>query len=193
MNALGAAALGVLVLSPSALFEASFQMTFLVIVAIGGIAIPLGEWSFLPYLRAARDLDALWLDLGMPPRLAEFRIRLRIWGEHLVPLLGRRALHAPAWLVRSLLWSLELLLIGAVAETVMVLPMATYFHRATVFALPRRPRFCCTPSPASSAALAGFMRRTGEFPARRWLSFVWRFWRGWRPVGWFVNRARQRS
>jgi competence protein ComEC len=51
MNSLGAAALAVLVLSPSALFEASFQMTFLVIVAIGGIAIPLGEWSFLPYAR----------------------------------------------------------------------------------------------------------------------------------------------
>ena len=49
LNALGAAALGVLVWSPAALFEASFQMTFLAIVAIGGIAVPLGERSFLPY------------------------------------------------------------------------------------------------------------------------------------------------
>ncbi len=136
MNSLGAAALAVLVLSPSALFEASFQMTFLVIVAIGGIAIPLGEWSFLPYARAARNLDHLWLDLGMHPRLAEFRIRLRIWGEHLEPLLGGVGLRAPAVLVRCSLWLLELLLIGVVAEMVMVLPMATYFHRATIFALP---------------------------------------------------------
>ena len=136
MNSLGAAALAVLVLSPSALFEASFQMTFLVIVAIGGIAIPLGEWSFLPYARAARNLDHLWLDLGMHPRLAEFRIRLRIWGEHLEPLLGGWGLRVPAVLVRRSLWLLELLLIGVVAEMVMVLPMATYFHRATIFALP---------------------------------------------------------
>ncbi len=136
MNSLGAAALGVLVLSPSALFEASFQMTFLVIVAIAGIAIPLGEWSFLPYLRASRELDHLWLDLAMHPRLAQFRISLRIWGEHLAPLLGRRALGAPAAFVRCSLWLLELLLISVVAEMVMVLPMAAYFHRATIFALP---------------------------------------------------------
>ena len=54
LNALGAAALGVLVWSPGALFEASFQMTFLAIVAIGGIAVPLGERSFLGYARAAQ-------------------------------------------------------------------------------------------------------------------------------------------
>ena len=136
MNSLGAAALAVLVLSPSSLFEASFQMTFLVIVAIGGIAIPLGKWSFLPYARAVRNLDHLWLDLGMHPRLAEFRIRLRIWGEHLEPVLGGWGLRAPAVLVRCSLWLLELLLIGVVAEMVMVLPMAAYFHRATIFALP---------------------------------------------------------
>ncbi len=34
------------------------------------------------------------------------------------------------------LWAAELALIGAVAEMVMVLPMAMYFHRATMFALP---------------------------------------------------------
>ncbi len=34
------------------------------------------------------------------------------------------------------LWAVELALIGLVAELVMVLPMAVYFHRATVFALP---------------------------------------------------------
>ena len=55
LNSLGAAILGVLILSPSALYESSFQMTFLVIVAIAGIAIPLGEWTFLPYARATRD------------------------------------------------------------------------------------------------------------------------------------------
>jgi competence protein ComEC len=136
LNGLGAAVLGVLVLSPSSLFEAGFQMTFLAIVAIAGIAIPLGERSFLPYARAARNVDAVWLDAAMHPRLAQFRILLRIWGEHLEPLLGRGARHLPAALVRWVLWALELALIGVVAELVMVLPMAMYFHRATVFALP---------------------------------------------------------
>ena len=140
LNALGAAALGVLILSPSSLFEAGFQMTFLAIVAIAGIAIPLGEWSFLAYARACRKLDDVWLDTAMHPRLAQFRIGLRIWGEHLEPLLypvfGRRSHSLPALSVRGTLWAAELLLIGLVAELVMLLPMAVYFHRATLFALP---------------------------------------------------------
>jgi competence protein ComEC len=136
LNALGAAALGVLILSPSTLFESGFQMTFLAIVAIAGIALPLGEWSFLPYARACRNLDHLWLDTAMHPRLAQFRILLRIWGEHLQPVIGRKAKHLPAAIVRWSLWALELLLIGFVAELIMLLPMAVYFHRATLFALP---------------------------------------------------------
>ena len=65
LNALGAAALGVLVWSPEALFEASFQMTFLAIVAIGGIAVPLGERSFLPYAHAAEHLWDVWEDVAL--------------------------------------------------------------------------------------------------------------------------------
>ena len=66
LNALGAAALAVLIASPRALFEASFQMTFLAIVAIAGIAIPLGQRSFLPYAHAARDLSYRWKDTTLP-------------------------------------------------------------------------------------------------------------------------------
>lgn len=140
LNALGAAALGVLILTPTDLFEAGFQMTFLAIVSIAGIAIPLGEWIFLPYARACRRLDDIWLDTAMHPRLAEFRILLRICGEHLEPLFGRlvpiRPRLLPAVVARWSFWGLELLLIGLVAELVMLLPMAVYFHRATLFALP---------------------------------------------------------
>ena len=50
--------------------------------------------------------------------------------------MGVWACGLPALMVRWSLWALELALIGAVAEMVMVLPMAVYFHRATMFALP---------------------------------------------------------
>jgi competence protein ComEC len=136
LNALGAAALAVLVWSPAALFEASFQMTFLAIVSIGGIAIPLGERSFLPYARAAERLDDKWIDITLPPRVSQFRLMLRLWGEAIADLLGGWARGLPALVVRCTLWALELSLIGAVAEMVMVLPMAMYFHRATMFAVP---------------------------------------------------------
>ncbi len=136
LNALGAAALAVLLWSPRALFEASFQMTFLAIVAIAGIAMPLGDRSFLPYARAARNLRHLWLDPTLPPRLTQFRVTLRLWGEALANPLGAWAYPLPATLIRIVLWAVQLALIGLIAEAVMVLPMAMYFHRATVFALP---------------------------------------------------------
>jgi len=72
----------------------------------------------------------------MHPRLAQLRVMLRMWGEALQPLLGRRAYSLPATLLRGTLWAVELALVGMVTEAIMVLPMALYFHRATVFALP---------------------------------------------------------
>jgi competence protein ComEC len=136
LNALGAAALGVLVWSPAALFEASFQMTFLAIVAIGGVAVPLAERSFLPYAHAAEHLWDKWEDIGLPPRVAQFRLMLRLWSESIAGVIGDWTRSLPSRLVRWSLWALELALIGAVAEMVMVLPMAVYFHRATMFAVP---------------------------------------------------------
>lgn len=135
-NAVGAAALAVLVWTPAALFEASFQMTFLAMVAIVGIASPLAEQTFLPYSRAAEGLDEVWRDGAMAPRLAQFRVMLRLWGDALTPLLGGWAASLPGWFARAGLVVLEFALVGTVAEMVMALPMAAYFHRATVFALP---------------------------------------------------------
>lgn len=112
LNALGAAALAVLVFSPRSLFEASFQMTFLAIVAIGGIAVPLAERSFLPSARAARKIHDVWLDVSMPPRLAQLRIMLRVWDEALMEVLGRRVQGIPAAMLRWALWTVELALIG---------------------------------------------------------------------------------
>jgi competence protein ComEC len=136
LNALGAAALAVLIWSPRALFEASFQMTFLAIVAIAGIAIPLGERSFLHYAHAARNLRDIWHDRLLPPHLAHLRVMLRFWGEEFADHFGHQTRNLPARLIRVILWAAQLALMGIVVEAVMVLPMALYFHRATVFALP---------------------------------------------------------
>jgi competence protein ComEC len=140
LQALGAAALAVLAVDPRALTEASFQMTFLVLVAVGGLAMPLSERSLLPRLRAARDLDALWLDARLPPRLAQMRVMLRLFGNAFAAALPRPiakwSRHLPAFSVRMLLRVTELALVSVVIEACMALPMAVYFHRATPFALP---------------------------------------------------------
>ncbi len=136
MNALGAASLGVLAWSPNALFEASFQMTFLAVIAIAGIAIPLAERSFLSYTRASAELSERWRDTALPPRIVQFRVMLRLWSEAIAAIAGKWAGHFPSLLTRTSCWTLELALIGTVAEMIMVLPMAVYFHRATMFAVP---------------------------------------------------------
>ncbi len=136
LNGLGAAALGVLVWSPASLFESSFQMTFLAVMAIGGIAVPLGERSFVGYARAARALRDVWVDQTLPPRVAQFRVMLRLWSETFAAAFGRWTFMLPAVMVRLALWAAELAMLGLVVESVMVLPMAVYFHRATPFALP---------------------------------------------------------
>jgi len=48
LNALGAAALAMLIVDPNALYGASFQMTFLCIVLVAGIGIPLLERTIEP-------------------------------------------------------------------------------------------------------------------------------------------------
>ena len=135
LNALGAAVLGLLLWLPSSLFDASFQMTALAILAIGGIAIPLGKYTFLRLTAVADDVFRL-PRTQFAPRDQHLRVLLESWGEEVAEIFGRRARMLPARLFRLILRICELALIATVAELVMVLPMALYFHRATVFALP---------------------------------------------------------
>lgn len=61
---------------------------------------------------------------------------LRMWGDALTGVCGAWGYNLPSLVLRGLLFMAELALIGFVAEMVMALPMAMYFHRATLFALP---------------------------------------------------------
>ncbi len=135
LNALGAAVLALLVWSPASLFEASFQMTALAIVAIAGIAVPLGQYTVLRFAHAAAQVFRRPRRLSSPAE-QQLCLMLELWGETFAGLLGSWSRRLPARLVQAFLWALELALIGTVAELVMVLPMALYFHRAAVFALP---------------------------------------------------------
>ena len=136
LNALGAAALGVLVFDPRALFEASFQMTFLVIVAIAGLAIPLSQRLIHPHLRALDHLETIRIDAFLRPSLAQFRVKVRMASTLSAALLGHPLRNLPVWLLRLFYLALDALLFSLAAEVCMVLPMAIYFHRATVLALP---------------------------------------------------------
>lgn len=136
LNALGGAVLAILVLDPRALFESSFQMTAMVILAIAGLGVPLEERLFACWRGAARELWSVRLDASLPPRTAQMRVRLRMWSALAAALLGRWARPLPLLLLRAAHTVLAAVLIGLAAEVCMMLPMAVYFHRATWTALP---------------------------------------------------------
>jgi competence protein ComEC len=136
LNALGFSALVVLALDPRALFEASFQMTFLVIVAIAGIASPVIHRSIGPHARALRNLEVINIDAFMHPKLAQFRVRIRMVRDIATALLGNSLSSLPVWLLKLMYYLADAMIISIVAELCMVIPMAIYFHRATILALP---------------------------------------------------------
>ncbi len=137
LNAVGFAAVCLLALDPRSLAGASFQMTLLSVLIVAGIAVPIAHNTFGPYLQAARNVGLLAIDPSLPPRLAQFRVSLRLISSHLQPLLGRRvAAYLPAGCVRFSLRICELLLVSALIELAMSLPMAIYFHRVTALGLP---------------------------------------------------------
>jgi competence protein ComEC len=136
LQALGAAALAMLLWAPASLFEAGFQMTVLAVVAIGGIGHPLAERWFVEYGRVAREVFRP-RRRRLEARLGQLRLTLELFGEALAGVVGWRWLrYGPAWAVRVAVGTAELALLGMVTELVMALPMALYFHRAVVFALP---------------------------------------------------------
>jgi competence protein ComEC len=137
LNAIGFAALCLLALDPRSLAGASFQMTLLSVLIVAGVAVPVAEHTFGPYLHAAQNLGLIVIDPDLPPPLAQFRVTLRLIASHLQPFLGRRlALALPPALVRLTLRICELLLVSGLIELAMSLPMAIYFHRVTALGLP---------------------------------------------------------
>jgi competence protein ComEC len=90
-----------------------------------------------PYSRGLRNLDALAYDRSLPPRVTQFRLDLRLLLNRLGALLpGRvpRVLFLAAF--RVTVGLVELIVISAVLQVGLALPMAYYFHRATSVAMP---------------------------------------------------------
>jgi competence protein ComEC len=137
VNALGTAALGVLVFDPRQLFTASFQMTFLCVLIVAAMCMPLLERTSHLYRQALARWDADDYGAALPPRVAQFRADLRLISGRLARFLGQSS---SLRLVRAVamvgLRIFELLLVSAVMQIGLALPMAYYFHRATTIGLP---------------------------------------------------------
>ncbi len=137
LNALGVAALLLLIWEPHALFDAAFQLSAVSVLAIAGMALPVITRTSLPVRRALRHLDSLDYDFALSPRLVQMRLDLRMLVERLARFVGNRlaqfALLGP---MRAALLVYELALISAFIQIALALPMALYFHRAVLVGVP---------------------------------------------------------
>jgi competence protein ComEC len=137
LNTIGAAALALLVVNPAQLTGASFQLSFLCVLIIAAIGLPLAERTTQPYSRAMRHLDFVSYDVHLPPPMAQLRLDLRMIAGRLARFIGKRIpLKFLGGGARLLVFVAEFLLISAVIQIGLALPMAYYFHRATLVALP---------------------------------------------------------
>lgn len=137
LNAIGAAALALLIVDPTVVFGASFQLTFLCVLLIAGVGVPLLAHTSAPYASGLRQLDAVTYDWALPPRVAQFRLDLRLVVGRLARFIGKRiALPALGKSARIFLGVYELLLISTIMQAGLALPMAYYFHRVAVVSLP---------------------------------------------------------
>ncbi|HVY12021.1 MAG TPA: ComEC/Rec2 family competence protein, partial [Alphaproteobacteria bacterium] len=90
-----------------------------------------------PWLRATHELREVAVDVKIAPKYAAFRVLLRMFAVRMEKAFfrgcGWRVL---PWTLRFALRCVELVVVSLIVELAMSLPMAIYFHRITVFALP---------------------------------------------------------
>ena len=134
LNMIAGTALVFLLIDPSLLFDASFQMSFLAVALIAGVGVPLLETTVEPYRRALIDLWNEDRDLHLDPRVAQLRVALRMWLEPLPVLtrLPRRLITgAVVGCLRIVIWVAALFVVSAVIQAGLTLPMAAHFQRVS--------------------------------------------------------------
>lgn len=138
VNLLAAVGIGFLLLDPAQMFEASFQLSFLAVGFIAVFAVPLLGWTVAPLAANLRDLADRGFDIHLPPRVAQFRVEMRLLAETLrlwTRLPERWSLLAVSVPARLFFYLCELVMISAVVQAGLALPMAVYFHRVSVSGL----------------------------------------------------------
>jgi competence protein ComEC len=138
LNAVGIAALILLVTRPAWVFESGFQLSFAAALLIVGLAAPLLRATLEPYRTSLRELWNVERDTALWPRQAQFRLDLRLL---ISTLRGRSALldrHPEAvrrlvtWPLEGGLWLAEIVLFSALLQIGLLLPMVEQFHRVAL-------------------------------------------------------------
>ena len=134
LNLLAAVAIAFLIFDPDQMYDASFQLSFLSVAAIGALAVPLLEKTSAPFASGLRDLTSTDRDLNMPPKTAQFRVEVRLIAETIaiwttVPL--NWITQTIGLILRAVFYVYELVAVSFVVQIGLALPMIEYFHRVS--------------------------------------------------------------
>ena len=136
LNSAALAAMVLLVTKPAELFDTSFQLSFLAIGCIAGIAVPWMERHVQPYAGALRGWRDVTRDGAFSARQAQFRLDLRAATTAMTSRLpARTAKWAQNFGVRGFGLSLrgaEMIALSVVLQFGMLPLMARDFHRVTL-------------------------------------------------------------
>lgn len=130
-NALAATAIAILIIAPPTLADRSFQFTFLAVLGILLLSLPLIRWALGWVRPATRHLNNPDLDAHLDPEIADWRVSRRLWCE----LRGW-----PLWTATSP-WKVGLILAEALCVTwgvqSLLLPLTVEsYHQVSALTLP---------------------------------------------------------
>jgi competence protein ComEC len=136
LNSACVAALILLLARPTLALDSSFQLTFIAIGSIAGLALPILERSVQPYARAMRGWRDVTRDAAHLPHAAQFRLDVRALARWISvraprPLGGASEnIFASALGLSFRIW--ELLFVSFILQLAMLPLVARDFHRVTL-------------------------------------------------------------
>jgi competence protein ComEC len=136
LNSVAIAALVLLVASPALLADSSFQLSFLSMFCIAGLAAPWLDGTIEFFARGMRGCRDVTRDVSHQPRVAQFRIDLRsvaAWLEAKLPvIIARRTTQSIAWLLALFFRVAEMIVLTLVLQVGMLPLLTRDFHRVTL-------------------------------------------------------------
>jgi len=135
LNSLATVVFCFLLVDPGQLFEGSFLLSVLSVLAIGALAGPLFEAYTRPAVMGFRDLGREQHDVDLEWRVCSLRVEARLVAQTVavwtrIP--EKHCLTAVALGVRTFFQLYEIFMLSAVVQVALALPMALFFHRVSL-------------------------------------------------------------
>jgi competence protein ComEC len=136
VNTVGMAALAILLLRPSEVKDASFQLSFLAAGVIAGLAVPWLERTVEPYVAGLSHIGDVTRDPSHPPKVTQFRLDIRraaAWTSARIHALSPETIRSG--IVRPLRIALrvwELIFLSLTLQIGMLALLALDFHRVSL-------------------------------------------------------------